>query len=212
MADVEEMKELCECGCQKGWHSLSSQEWLPSKSGCLSGSRCGCTKFKAKLPADASPSEPQDACEGGKCWLNPESGWLEACTKHEGVFMDKMMEKEAAPTAAGSEEPKPLKFNLENPGEMIAASGAVKALHDAGYRAAPVASQAPAPKRPEAIKDAGLGKKYWAHEADAYMDYQEGLAKRLYVALNAMKMYADEEHKGLKIADDVLREYEANHE
>ena len=172
MADVEEMKELCECGCQKGWHSLSSQEWLPSKSGCLSGSRCGCTKFKAKLPADASPSEPQDACEGGKCWLNPESGWLEACTKHEGVFMDKMMEKEAAPTAAGSEEPKPLKFNLENPGEMIAASGAVKALHDAGYRAAPVASQAPAPKRPD-------GRHFIRQESfndacQSYMDYLEG--------------------------------------
>ena len=39
--------------------------------------------------------------------------------------------------------------------------------------ASPLEPQAPAPKRPEIIKDAGLGKKYWAHEADPYMDYLE---------------------------------------
>jgi len=117
--------------------------------------------LRAKLPADASLSEPQEIL--GECDYRLEG-------PHKKTPECKNWK--AAPTAAGSEEPKPLKFNLENPGEMIAASGAVKALHDAGYRAAPVASQAPAPKRPD-------GRHFIRQESfndacQSYMDYLEG--------------------------------------
>jgi len=190
----------------------------------------------AKLPADAIPSEPQEQDEPIRLartrdhegnpltdelrkwhdWSEEKLREMAAAEDMVGVgSVDAVMEQifgkpPTAPTAAGSEEPKPLKFNLENPGEMIAASGAVKALHDAGYRAAPVASQAPAPKRPEAIKDAGLGKKYWAHEADAYMDYLECRVRELEAKLESAM--TEEVMLRSQLLDLGKRPGEANHE
>lgn len=33
-------------------------------------------------------------CEGGECWWNPETGYLESCPKHESQGMELMVEKE----------------------------------------------------------------------------------------------------------------------
>ena len=30
-------------------------------------------------------------CEGGECWFNPETGYMEYCPKHEAQIADEVM-------------------------------------------------------------------------------------------------------------------------
>jgi hypothetical protein len=81
-----------------------------------------CHDCGVKLPADASPSEPQDSL------AHPDAS--------------------LAANGAGG-----LRFDLQKTVEIVAASGAVKALHGASYRAAPTAAGSEEPK----LKDDPLG-------------------------------------------------------
>lgn len=40
------LSEMCKCGHNRNWHSLSSSEWIPSASGCMCGDNCDCKRFK----------------------------------------------------------------------------------------------------------------------------------------------------------------------
>ena len=117
MADVEEMKwkfsddqhELCVCG----HFAMNHANYMNMPSGC-NQTHCGCNKWeRAKLPADASPSEPQEQDEP-KCpickrsWDDPAEDSIERLLVCGMSFHDS---PPAAPTAAGSEEPKPVSYD-----------------------------------------------------------------------------------------------------
>jgi hypothetical protein len=121
MADVEEMK-CRHCGWtikpiypmapEAGYvHVAYGDE--PNYQFCKGQGMNAAEPFK--LPADASPSEPQDSL------AHPDAS--------------------LAANGAGG-----LRFDLQKTVEIIAAPGAVKALHGASYRAAPTAAGSEEPK------------------------------------------------------------------
>jgi hypothetical protein len=57
-----------------------------------------------------TPEEPvlSGDCEGGECWHNPETGYLEACPKHESQGMEAMRAKDGQATPAPTYKPNPL--------------------------------------------------------------------------------------------------------
>jgi hypothetical protein len=179
-----------------------------------------CHDCGAKLPADASPSEPQERksywlveldglsfrfTRGGTsiitCTLNDPRVDKNA-TEAEAIKWGETLEKrspwmkgrwkaiehleigEAAPTPAGSEEPKLKDDPLGIEFARRVAGAHTKLTQDLISSAAPVASQASASKRPEPIQWVHLSKYstteyFLGSDATSYMDYLEGRVREL---------------------------------
>jgi hypothetical protein len=169
-----------------------------------------------KLPADASPSEPQEQ----ECRYSPSGKHV---IPHHTVC--KYCEEEipktspAAPTAAGSEEPK--RVYCGKPIEMQEV-GYIHVSREDGFNCpnkfpevAPVTSQAPAPKRPETVYASEFNRDdevFDPHDAAAYMDYLEGLPTAQSVV---DYLYANLREDGPFTHKDIQRVVkilEANHE
>jgi hypothetical protein len=84
---------------------------------------CSCACHVAKLPVQPQEEIPEEPvlsgnCEGGECWNNPETGYLEACPKHESQGMEAMRAKDGQATPTKLPTPEARDKSLE---EMKAA-------------------------------------------------------------------------------------------
>jgi len=220
MADVEEMKDhdwgndsrCINCGAYgdvAGVWGLATYEALTRK------------QCPAKLPADASPSEPQEqrlyptggdpkdfcTCDHHEMCHANYAGMCRACNQTGCECRD--YQPEAAPTAAGSEGPQDIlagdvwhRANENRTDAICNVAKPYEAITTGKYPvtcpaclallAAPVASQAPAaPKRPSEMY-LGNGKQGWNYFAPAPIKaYMDYLESRVRELETALKLCAN---------------------